>query len=176
MDPAVLEALRRDSGLRLDREGVFHFHGRPVANERVQDLFHRGLAVRADGAVTLTVGPQWAYVECDSVARFIDGLRVTGGALEASLRDGAVVRASAPRVGVGPDERVYLWAGPTDIPAVLTRGAHHRLVELLEEDPATGVLYISLAEEGTKGAPCARVEVEQLAAVPGPGDRGPRAS
>ena len=124
MDPELLEALRRDSGLRVDRDGRFFFHERPVENTRVQGLFHRHLEVRADGEVTLTVGAQWAYVACETVASFVDALAVDDGQLTARLRDGRRVVTPSPRLGFAPDGRCYVWLGEGRPPAVLARAAH----------------------------------------------------
>ncbi|MBT9561080.1 MAG: hypothetical protein IV100_33965 [Myxococcales bacterium] len=79
LTPEALAALREKSGLRIDADGHFWLRGKPVENERVEWLFHRGL--RWDGhRVSLHVGEQWAYVErIDDVAWFVE--RVLGGAL-----------------------------------------------------------------------------------------------
>ncbi len=132
MEPALLEALRRNSGLRVDGNGDFFFHERPVENVRVQGLFHRHLAVRDDGEVTLTVGTQWAYVVCETVARFVDAISLEQGVLKARLRDGQHVVEAAPRLGFAPDGRCYVWLGEAQHPAVLNRPAHQALAELLE--------------------------------------------
>ena len=131
MDPDVLEALRRNSGLRLDGEGNFHFHDRPVANPRVQSFFHERLSVRPNGDVVLTVGPQSAYVACETVARFVDAITLVSGRLKARLRTGRVIMASAPRLGFAPDGRCYVWLADGELPAVLTRSAHQALVAVL---------------------------------------------
>ena len=133
MDPELLDALRRNSGLRLDGDGQFFFHERPVENDRVQRLFHRHLAVRADGGVTLTVGSQWAYVACETVARFVERFTLDDGSLSLRFRDGEEVIAKAPQLGFAPDGRCYVWATESASPAVLLRSAHQALASLLEE-------------------------------------------
>lgn len=164
MDPEVLEALRRDSGLRVDCDGVFHFHARPVQNPRVQDLFMRGLSVRDDGEVVLTVGSQRAYVKCDTVARFVDGIRVAEDELQLRLRGGSASSGRQPRLAFGPNDRVYVWERPGVPPAILTRGAHHQLVDLLEPDGEGGATL-------TLGPGGERIQVETLAVAPAPGER-----
>ncbi|MCA9518166.1 MAG: hypothetical protein KC635_24680, partial [Myxococcales bacterium] len=123
MDEAALEALRRNSGLSLSDEGVFSFHGSEVPNPRVQALFHRGLAVRDDGEVTLSIGGKWAYVAVATVARFVSGLAARAGQLEARFL-GDVIRAVAPDAfAIGPDDRVYAWFDGDPVPAKLLRPA-----------------------------------------------------
>lgn len=163
MDPELLDALRRNSGLRLDRDGDFFFHDRPVENSRVQGLFHRHLEVRADGDVTLTVGTQWAYVACETVARFIEAMALEAGALKVRLRHGEEVSASAPRLGFAPDGRCYVWLSDDGPPAVLTRPAHQSLASLLVERGDT--LALPLAD--------ADAVVETLDSAPTPGATWP---
>ena len=107
MEPELLEALRRNSGLRLDSEGRFFFHDRPVENERVQTLFHRHLAVTQDGDVTLTVGEQWAYVECEAVAQFVDTIGSSGAGLKIRFRHREDSVVGEPWLGFAPDGRCY---------------------------------------------------------------------
>jgi hypothetical protein len=133
MDPELLEALRRHSGLRLDSEGRFFFHDRPVENQRVQALFHRHLTVQADGDVTLTVGEQWAYVDCETVGRFVDSLRFTEGRLEVRLRHDPASVTAEPWLGFDSEGRCYLWLTMSGPPAILVRSAHQALASLLEE-------------------------------------------
>ena len=132
MDPEILEALRRNSGLRLDSEGQFHLRDRIVENTRVQTFFHERLTVRPDGEVILTVGSQWAYVACDTVARFVESLSNDAEWLHVRFRHGAQEVSASPRLGFGPDNRCYLWLASDSSPAVLLRAAHQSLVSVLE--------------------------------------------
>lgn len=159
MDPAWLEALRRNSGLRLTVEGDFLFQEGPVPNSRVQELFHRGLSLRDDGEVILTVGEQWAYVQCDGVARFVDGLRVTDDVLRVQWRGDGEGACADPALGYGPDARFYLWEADGAWPAILSRRAHQQLAELLREDgsgaPVLQLGSLSLAVVALDRAPAA---------------------
>ena len=158
MDPEVLEALRRNSGLRLDQEGRFHFHARLVENDRVQAFFHRHLTIRGDGDVTLKVGQQWAYVACASVARFVDKIQPRGTKLMLRYRHRDIEELVEPLMGFGPDGRCYLWSKPDGSPALLTRGAHQALEPLLEE--REGRIVVQLGE--------ARRPLAELNEVPTP--------
>ncbi|MFT7581837.1 MAG: hypothetical protein ACI9MR_003515 [Myxococcota bacterium] len=136
LDPAVLEALRRNSGVHVTRDGVFEFHGRPVDNTRVRALFHSGLVVRDDGEVILTVGAMWAYVTCDSAARFVRALDDRDGVLTSRLLDGTMLTTDAPVVAYGPDDRFYLWLDATEHPAIALREAHQFLASRGQEGGA----------------------------------------
>lgn len=166
MDAETLDWLRRNSGLRIDAEGLFLYHDQPVDNVRVHQLFHRGVEVRGDGAVTLTVGSMWCYVEVDKVARFVDGLEVEEELLVARIRGAGRVACPDPRLGFAPDGRFYLWDEPEAFPAILTRAAHPRMVELIRGEHEDATPHVPL--NGTA------VAVEELARTPGPADRWSR--
>jgi len=134
LDPEVLEALRRNSGLTLGGEGVWRYHGSKVPHPRVQKLFHEGVEVRDDGEVVLHVGRLWCYVACDSVARFVDGIafHADSGGFSARMKHGPVVAADVPpQLAFGPDERLYVWLPGQEV-ACFTRGAHQEVVGHLE--------------------------------------------
>lgn len=139
---------------------MFLHHGAPLENPRVRRMFHAGLAVRADGEVTLTVGRQWAYVRCEGVARFADALSVAEGRLTLRLRGEALVVCRAPAVAFGPDGRVCVWPAPEEPPVQLGRAAHAQLAELLV-DTAQGPA-LPLGDD--------TIEVRVLARSPGPAD------
>jgi hypothetical protein len=132
VDDEALEQLRRHSGLSLDRDGTFFFQGERVPNKRVQDAFHRGLALRPDGDVTLHLGNVWAYVSCVGVARFVTRLRRDDETLVVTYRCGSRRRVKAPCVATGPGDRIYLWEAGTLGPAILQRVAHDAIAGWLE--------------------------------------------
>ncbi len=85
--PEHLDYLRRNSKVRLDREGRWSMDDRPVEHPRVQRLFHRGLSVE-DGRPVLRVGTQWCYVQfVDDTAFFVERVRREGDVLVARLMD-----------------------------------------------------------------------------------------
>lgn len=130
--PEVLEALRRNSGIGLTLEGRFTLHGQPLPNPRVEDLFHRGIAVRGDDVV-LTVGARWCYVACEGVARFVHGMRFTATALVVRLSAGEEREVAEPILGYGPDDRFYLWTSAAEPPAILLRSAHQELLSRIDD-------------------------------------------
>jgi hypothetical protein len=132
MTPEALEIVRRKSGIGLTSEGEFTYQGSKVANPRVQALFHRGLEVRSNGEVTLTVGKVWAYVSCVGVARFVDGFRLGDNLLHLRFRDGTTSESRRPVFGVGAGDRIYVWPEVGATPAVFSRSAHTQLAGMLE--------------------------------------------
>lgn len=164
-DPEWLEALRRNSGLSLTRDGVWMYGGRPVENPRVQSMFHRGVAVREDGEVTLSVGRMWAYVKTDGPAFFVRAVRdlSTGTPSAGLLGEREVPLERVAAAGWGPDDRLYLWfaglGGPraSATVAACLRDAHQALSERLEEHGAGHALELG----GDR-----RIPLAMLAAIP----------
>lgn len=130
ISPDELEALRRNSGIALSSDGVWRYRDARVPHPRVQELFHRGLELRADGQIILNVGKYWCYVTCESVARFVDGitLRPAEGTFSARLKGGfKVVAERPPRIAFDPDSRLFVWL-PGQPVAVLTQQAHNAII------------------------------------------------
>ena len=137
LEPEALEILRRNSGIGLTADGVFTYEGRPLENPRVQALFHRGLAVREDGEVTLTVGHMWAYVAADGVASFVRTLREDGDAARAELLTGEARDAREMTLAyAASDDRFYAWFAGGPGPARLLWEAHQVLAGRVADGPS----------------------------------------
>ena len=158
LDSAVLEMLRRDSGISLSADGVFHYRDAPVENTRVQALFHQGLSVREDGEVILSVGKMWAYVQVATVATFVAGLRRDAQGLHLRLRSGRTLLAATPVLASAPDARFYVWPGPGEGVSCFDASAHRALIGLLELREETLGLTV-----GSKWCP-----VEEIGEIPHP--------
>ena len=138
-EPEWLEAKRRNSGIALTRDGDWRFGTRSVENPRVQAMFHRGVAVRPDGEVTLKVGHMWCYVQAAGVIHFVRAVRELDGEAPVArlLGDREVALGEDTIAGWGPDERLYLWIAGLEGPAICLREAHQALAARLvgEETP-----------------------------------------
>src|SRR5512144_2587445 len=78
MDPALLQKLREQSGLRLDAEGRFWHRGGLVEHARTVAVLHQGIHRAPDGRWATRIGREWAYLEVEDTALFvrrIDGAR-----------------------------------------------------------------------------------------------------
>jgi hypothetical protein len=169
---AALERLRRDSGLSLDSEGTLLYRGAPVENERVVNLFHRGLSVRHDGAVTLTVGRWWCYVAADGPAHVIERFEHRAdGSRVARLRGGAELGlAGAALAYVGERGRFVAWLEELGGPALLARTAHQAALAALMRE---GEAWLEAGGHGriwldSLGLPCALIEAAPGPAAPRP--------
>jgi hypothetical protein len=141
--PVDLDALRRTSGLRLDRDGRWWHAAAPVEHERVVALFDRGLRVDDDGAVRLEVGAQWCYVEVAETAYVVR--RVRGGEGPAPptliLNDGSEEPLDPTTLMVRGDQDLYCRVKGGRCPARFLRDAYHQVVWRLEPDPAGGFRF-----------------------------------
>ncbi len=132
MDPT-----KRESGLRLDRDGRWHHQGVPVTHERLHRALTRWLT-RDPGAerFVIRVGPDfWAWVDVDDAPYQAHLQTVTDQGLVLSLSDERLVVWSGTAIGVGADDAWYVEVGDPPMEARLSRGAMSTLAEYLEEDP-----------------------------------------
>jgi hypothetical protein len=134
MDPATLQRLRENSGLRLDGEGRFLHEGEPVEHERLALALHRGLHRAPDGRWATRLGADWAYVQVDDAARFVRAIEADDAraALRAVLLDGAEAELRADTLALGAGDALYLrW--PDGERARLSRAAQLSLSDRIVE-------------------------------------------
>jgi hypothetical protein len=88
LDPEIIEKLRENSHIRLDREGRFWHEGAPVEHPLVAQAFHRGLGRAPDGRPTITFGRTWCYFTADGAlyqARTAACVTGPGGTLQSCV-------------------------------------------------------------------------------------------
>ena len=93
MDPQQLEALRRNAGFELDREGQLHHRGQPVEHPGVRSALLGGLTVNEAGEAVLEVpqvdgSVQWAYVRCEGTPFVAQAARLDATTLHLRLNTG----------------------------------------------------------------------------------------
>ena len=104
-----LDVLRRNSKLRIDREGRWWLDGRLVENDKVQVLFHQCLSVDpVSGQPRLTVGTQWAFVQfIDDTAWFVTRVQVEHDRCLLTLADGSLEHLEPTTLSMASDVDVY---------------------------------------------------------------------
>jgi hypothetical protein len=140
MDPELLEILRRNSGLTLDREGRFFHQGKPIVHARSVQTLERGLEVREDGEVVVHVGNQWAYVEPEDSVYVVRNV-VPERDEEGGLKTLTLVMTGDRREALDPATLVlhppsdlYCLVGEGRVRARFLRPAFHALEPFLIED------------------------------------------
>jgi len=140
LSPEILEMLRRNSGLGLNRDGQWHIRGEAITHERILDTLNRGLDVRDDGEVIVSVGDQWAYVEFEDTAFVVRNILPTPSAdggppgkieliLNAGFRED-LDPATLSRVGI---DSLYCEVKGGRARARFLRSAYHNLLPYLME-------------------------------------------
>ena len=137
-----LDKIREQSGLTISPEGVFHHHGAPVENEKVQVLFSQGVRVREDGRVILRVGPQWCYVAADDTPYVILGLSgLQTEQPQMRLNTGVKEVLDPSTLWVSEDDVLYARVNG-GVLARFSRNAFHQLITDFWSAIARGCNYI----------------------------------
>lgn len=132
MDPATLQRLREQSGLRLDKEGRFWHRGDLVEHARTLAALHQGVHRAPDGRWATRIGPEWGYLEVEDAALFIRRLEPEGTRLRAQLASGKWAEIDPATLAMGADDALY--ARVDGERARLTRAAQLSLSNRLSED------------------------------------------
>ena len=143
MDPAILQRLREQSGLRLDKEGRFWHRGGLIEHARTAAVLHQGVHRAPDGRWATRIGKDWAYLDVEDAALWIRRIEPEGPRLRAQLASGEWVEVDPSTLAAGADDALY--ARVRGERARLTRAAQVSLSDCLRED-GDGFL-VQLGEE-----------------------------
>jgi hypothetical protein len=122
--------LDRDSGLRLDRSGVWWHQGEPVTHARLALALTRWLD--RDDAGRFVIQPQpgvWAWVEVEDAPYQAHLTAGVDGALAVVLSDGSEEPWTARVIEVGADDAWYVPVKAGRFTARLSRAAQALLAE-----------------------------------------------
>lgn len=144
MDAEALEALRRSMDLTLDLEGRWLHEGQHFDNQRVSDLFSRGIDLHEEtGEPIVRIGHQWAYFTAQDTPFIVRRLIFEADALKADLNSFEVVTLSPEALSVGEDGVLYADLGGRR--ARLSRHAHSQLTDRVEDTEAGPVVRLARA-------------------------------
>ena len=143
-----LERLRELSGITLSLEGVFLHHGAVIENPKIQELFSQGIALNAQGRATLTVGPQWCYIEPEDTLYVVRGMAMDKGqGPRIRLNDGTREVLQTDTVFLTESGALYCNVKEGRGLARFSRNAYHQISVFFEEVP--GQSGIGLAVQGS---------------------------
>jgi hypothetical protein len=132
MDPDT-----RESGLRLDRNGVWHHEDVAVTHERLATALTGWLDRDPDSErYVLRPTPEfWAWVDVEDAPfqAVLTGL-TDRGELALLLSDGSEEIFAGPSIAVGADDAWYVTVRDGTCEARLGRGAMNQLADYLTED------------------------------------------
>jgi len=132
MDAAILQQLREQSGLRLDKEGRFWHRGGLVEHARTAAVLHQGVHRAPDGRWATRIGKDWAYLDVEDAALWIRRVEPERGRLRAQLASGEWADVDPATLAAGADDALY--ARVRGERARLTRAAQLSLSDHLRED------------------------------------------
>jgi hypothetical protein len=135
MDPE-----HRESGLRMDRHGVWHHEGVAVTHERLARALSRWLDHHPDSPrfVLRPSADFWAWVDVEDAPFQATLTELTAdGGLRLLLSDGAEELFTGPCIFVGDDDAWYVPVRDGTFEARLGRGAMAHLADHLEPDDET---------------------------------------
>ena len=134
----VLEAIRRQSGLRLDREARFWLHDEPITHARTLSALHAGMALHErTGEPIVRVGREWAYVEVEDTPAFVVGLEGPPNAFVMRLADGEREPLVPRALVLRGEAALYTRVRDNTLPARFLRAAWQVLSEHIELDAAS---------------------------------------
>src|SRR4051812_14444233 len=140
VDPATLQRMREQSGLRLDKEGRFWHRGGLVEHARTLAVLHQGVHRAADGRWATRIGKDWAYLEVEDAALWVRRIEPEGASLRGQLASGDWVEVDPATLAAGADDALYARVGGER--ARLTRDAQLSLSDHLREDDDGFLLQI----------------------------------
>ncbi len=140
---AALIERKRQTGLRLDREGRWWHLGQRVEHRRLARALHRWLDRLDDGRFILRLGEdRYAYVEVDDAPYTVRTLQPLAGTDDHApvvllLSDETEEPLDPESLVVDPEsEALYCRVKQGRFEARLSRAAHFMLAQLIEEDRA----------------------------------------
>ena len=153
MDPAILQQLREQSGLRLDKEGRFWHRGGLVEHARTAAVLHQGVHRAPDGRGATRFVKDWGYLDVEYAALWIRRLEPAGEVLRAQLASGGWVDVDPATLAAGADDALYARVGGER--ARLTRAAQLSLGDHLREQEGRFFLTLGRASFpiGVDGGP-----------------------
>jgi hypothetical protein len=146
LDPAVLEALRAQSGLSIDDEGRFRHRGELVTHRRTLDALWSSLTRLEDGRYLVRIGRESGYVQVGDAPYGVRGVTFEPAGPVAHLSDGSVEPLDLATLALGADGVLRCRVKSGAHRARFTRAAQVALGLLLVEDAsAPGGYRLDLA-------------------------------
>jgi hypothetical protein len=140
-DPAVLELLREQSGLSIDREGRFLHRGEPITHARTLAVLWGSLERNAQGRYQVRVGREVGYVTLEDAPYGVRGVTWEGDAPDVHLSDGSVERLDPATLSLDADGVLHCAVKGGAHRARFSRSAQVTLGLALSEDPGSPGTY-----------------------------------
>ena len=131
-----LEALRRSSGLRMDKDGAFWHEGRELTHARIVAALHAGIDRHpTSGEYIVRIGREWAYVEVEDAPLVVRGMELHEETRLLRLSDGSTEPLDPAALSLGDGDVLYTRARAGTLFARFSRVAFLMLAPAFELDP-----------------------------------------
>jgi hypothetical protein len=145
---------REDSGLVLDRHGVWWHDGVRVTHPRILDAFQRGLSPTDDGRYRLDFGNDWCFVEVEDAAYQVLGVGFAHAEhVLLSLSDGTHEPLAVESLHVDSDGILACQVKGGRAKARFSRTAQFALGDRIEARAGTLILRWAGRERALPGLP-----------------------
>ncbi|MFN3197876.1 MAG: hypothetical protein ACE366_05595 [Bradymonadia bacterium] len=142
MDAEALDLLRRSLALTLDTEGRWLHEGAHFDNQRIADLFSRGIDLHPETQEAVVhIGNQWAYFTPVDEPYIALRLIFGDGTLEAELNTFSTVPLGTDSLLCSEEGVIYARLDERRV-ARLSRRAHAQLTDVVEETEAGPVVQV----------------------------------
>jgi hypothetical protein len=139
VDPAILEALRAQSGLSIDDEGRFRHRGELITHARTLEVLWSSLERLDDGRYLVRIGRESGYVRVGDAPYGVRGVTFEGTGVVAHLSDGSVEPLDLGTLALGADGVLRCRVKARAHRARFTRAAQVALgLALVEDSSAPG--------------------------------------
>ncbi len=132
--PELIELLREQSGLSIDREGRFLHRGEPITHPRTLEVLWRSLERAPDGRYLVRIGRESGYVRLEDAPYLVRGATREGDGFLLHLGDGTRERLDPDTLSID-GEGVLHAVVKGGHRARCSRAAQVALGLALEEDP-----------------------------------------
>jgi hypothetical protein len=151
LDPAVLEALRKQSGLSIDLEGRFRHRGEPITHARTLEVLWSSLQQMADGRYLVRIARESGYVRLEDAPYGVRGVTFEPSGPLAHLSDGSAEPLAPATLAVDAAGVLHCRVKGGTHRARFTRAAQVALGLALVEDASAPAGY-ALVLDGERHA------------------------
>ena len=151
LDPAVLEALRKQSGLSIDLEGRFRHRGEPITHGRTLEVLWSSLQQMADGRYLVRIARESGYVRLEDAPYGVRGVTFEPSGPLAHLSDGSAEPLAPATLAVDAAGVLHCRVKGGTHRARFTRAAQVALGLALVEDASAPAGY-ALVLDGERHA------------------------
>jgi hypothetical protein len=136
--------------IRVDRDGVWHYHGAEIIQRKIVEHFYRHLELDERGRYIIHWRGEKCYLDVEDtpyVVWSVTEVRSDNDDLQMvllGLSDGTEETLDPASLYIGPGNVPYCRIRHSRFTARFSRKAYYQLARLIEEDPEQGGFFVQL--------------------------------